>query len=44
MAGRPRPLGPHLVFGDDVAVMLRNQVRNLKEHRISIVQATFERP
>ncbi|MDQ3913058.1 MAG: methyltransferase domain-containing protein [Actinomycetota bacterium] len=41
--GRPRPLGPHLVFGDDAAEMLRNQVRNLKERRISVVQAAFER-
>jgi hypothetical protein len=35
------------VFGDDIAEMLRNQVRNLKEGRISIVQAvlsTHENP
>ena len=44
---RPRALGPHLVFGDDIAEMLRNHVRNLKEGRISIVQAvlsTHENP
>jgi hypothetical protein len=39
-----RPLGPHLVFGDDAGEMLSNQVRNLEEGRISIVQAAFERP
>ena len=42
--GRPPPLGPHLVFGADAAEMLRNQVRNLKEGRISIAQAVLERP
>jgi ubiquinone/menaquinone biosynthesis C-methylase UbiE len=41
--GGPRPLGPHLVFGDDFGEMFRNQVRNLEERRISIVQAVFER-
>ena len=40
--GRP-PLGPHLVFGDDAAEMLRNQLRNLRERRIFIVQVVFER-
>ena len=39
----PPPLGLHLVFGDDFGEMLRNQVRNLRERRISIVQALFER-
>ncbi len=42
--GRPRALGPHLVFGVDTAGMLRNQVRNLKEGRISIVKAVLKRP
>ncbi len=42
--GRPRALGPHLVFGDDTAEMLRNQVRNLKEGRISIVKGVLKRP
>ena len=42
--GGPPPLGLHLMFGDDFGEMLRNQVRNLKESRISIVQAVFERP
>jgi ubiquinone/menaquinone biosynthesis C-methylase UbiE len=39
----PRPLGLHLVFGNDSGEMLRNQVRNLRERRISIVQAASER-
>jgi ubiquinone/menaquinone biosynthesis C-methylase UbiE len=39
----PRPLGLHLVFGNDSGEMLRNQLRNLKERRISTVQAAFER-
>jgi hypothetical protein len=38
------PLGIHLVFGDDFGEMLHNQLRNLKEGRISIVQAVLERP
>jgi ubiquinone/menaquinone biosynthesis C-methylase UbiE len=40
----PPPLGPHLVFGDDFGEMLRNQVRNLNERRISVIQALLERP
>jgi SAM-dependent methyltransferase len=42
--GEPPPLGPHLLYGDDFAEMLRNQVLNLREGRISIFQAVFERP
>jgi MPBQ/MSBQ methyltransferase len=42
--GGPPPLGLHLLFGDDFDEMLRNQVRNLREHRISLAQAAFERP
>ena len=42
--GGPPPLGVHLVFGDDFGEMLHNQLRNLKEGRISIVQAVLERP
>ena len=41
--GGPPPLGVHLVFGDDSAEMLHNQLRNLKEGRISIVQALLQR-
>ncbi len=44
MPGGPLPLGPHLVFGDDFAEMLRNQGLNLRERRISIVQGAFEHP
>lgn len=40
----PPPLGLHLVLGNDLHEMLRNQVRNLEERRISVVQAVFERP
>ena len=42
--GGPPPLGIHLVFGNDFRTMLHNQLLNLKEGRISIVQAVFERP
>ena len=41
--GGSPPLGIHLVFGDDFGEMLHNQLRNLKEGRISIVQAVLER-
>jgi SAM-dependent methyltransferase len=41
---KPPPLGLHLVLGDDLGEMFRNQVRNHEERRISIVQAVFERP
>jgi hypothetical protein len=32
------------VFGDDFGEMLRNQVLNPSENRISVIQAVFERP
>jgi SAM-dependent methyltransferase len=32
------------VIGDDFAVMFGNQVRNLKEGRITVYQGVFERP
>jgi len=38
------PLGLPLLFGPDFGEMFRNQVRNLEEHRISILKAVFERP
>jgi sarcosine/dimethylglycine N-methyltransferase len=44
MPEKPPPLGLHLVLGDDLGEMFRNQVRNLEERRICIVQAVFERP
>jgi ubiquinone/menaquinone biosynthesis C-methylase UbiE len=40
----PPPLGLHLLLGPDFDEMLRNQARNLEEHRISILKAVFERP
>jgi hypothetical protein len=42
--GGPPPLGLHLLFGDDFDEMFCNQVRNLREHRISIAQAALEQP
>jgi MPBQ/MSBQ methyltransferase len=41
-AGLP-PLGIHLLLGDDMVAMSRNQVLNLNEHRIAIYQAVFEK-
>ena len=38
------PLGSYLIFGRDFGEMSRNQVRNLSERRISVIQATSERP
>ena len=38
------PLGIHLLLGEDVMAMSRNQIRNLNEKRIAIVQAVFEKP
>ena len=43
MPEKPPTLGLHLVLGDP-GEMLRNQVLNLEERRISIAQALFERP
>jgi hypothetical protein len=40
----PPPLGLHLLLGPDFGEVFRNQVRNLEEHRISILQAVFEHP
>lgn len=40
----PSPLGLHLLLGDDFGEMLHNQVLNLREGRISVVQAVFEKP
>jgi hypothetical protein len=40
----PPPLGLQLLLGPDFGEMFRNQVRNLEEHRISILKAVFERP
>ena len=42
MPAQRRPLGPHLLFGDDFTEMLHNQVLNLSEGRLCVVQALFE--
>jgi ubiquinone/menaquinone biosynthesis C-methylase UbiE len=44
MPAKPPPLGLHLVLGDDLGEMFRNQMRNLEERRISTIQAVFEPP
>jgi SAM-dependent methyltransferase len=40
-AGLP-PLGVHLILGEDIVAMSRNQIRNLNENRIAIVQGVFK--
>lgn len=35
------PLGIHLLLGDDIVAMSRNQIRNLNEQRVAIIQAVF---
>ena len=37
------PLGIHLLLGEDMMSMSQNQIRNLKEKRIAIFQAVFEK-
>jgi sarcosine/dimethylglycine N-methyltransferase len=39
----PPPLGLHLLLGAAAGEMLRNVARNLEEHRITVVEAVFER-
>ncbi len=41
-SGTP-PLGLHLLLGPRFGEMFGNQVRNLQEHRITVIQAVFER-
>ncbi|HEY8694525.1 MAG TPA: methyltransferase domain-containing protein [Chloroflexota bacterium] len=44
-AGTPvPPLGMHLLLGEQAPAMMRGEVRNLREHRVEVVQAVFERP
>ncbi len=38
------PLGVHLLLGEDMAAMSRNQIRNLNEGRITIIQGVFQKP
>lgn len=40
----PAPLGTHLLMGGDAGQKAKNVLRNLDEHRITVVQAVFERP
>jgi ubiquinone/menaquinone biosynthesis C-methylase UbiE len=37
------PLGIHLLLGDDMMAMSKNQIRNLNEGRIAIIQAVFQK-
>jgi SAM-dependent methyltransferase len=39
----PPPLGLQLLLGPTAGEMLRNVMRNLEEHRISVVEAVFDR-
>ena len=43
MPAEPPPLSLYLLFGDEFPEMLRNQVLNLSEGRVSVVQALFKR-
>ncbi|MDQ3260426.1 MAG: methyltransferase domain-containing protein [Pseudomonadota bacterium] len=36
------PLGIHLLLGDDIVAMAKNQLRNLNESRIAIIQGVFQ--
>jgi hypothetical protein len=40
----PPPLGLQLLLGPDFGEMFGNQVLNLRERRIAVIQAVFERP
>lgn len=42
-ASAPPQLGLHLILGPDARAMFQNLVRNLREQRIAVVQAVFER-
>jgi ubiquinone/menaquinone biosynthesis C-methylase UbiE len=42
-ATTPPPLGLHLLLGDITAAAMQNTVRNLREGRIAVIQAVFER-
>jgi SAM-dependent methyltransferase len=41
--GKLPPVGLHLLLGPEFGTMFANQVRNLREDRIRVVQAVFER-
>jgi hypothetical protein len=40
----PPPLGLHVVMGPEVRTMAANLSRNVRERRVAIVEAVFERP
>jgi SAM-dependent methyltransferase len=42
-AGRPPPLGTHLILGPDWREMAKNSARNLEEHRTTLFNAVLER-
>lgn len=37
------PLGMHLLLGDRAGQMIHGQIRNLRERRVQVIQAAFER-
>lgn len=38
------PLGVHLILGDEFRVMFGNVLRNIRENRLAVIQAVFDRP
>ncbi len=44
MHAEPLPLGIHVMLGPQFPEMVRNVGRNLREDRLTIVQAVFARP
>ncbi|HJU18061.1 MAG TPA: class I SAM-dependent methyltransferase [Stellaceae bacterium] len=42
-AGRPPPLGTHLILGPDWQDMAKNSARNLEERRVALFNAVLER-
>ena len=42
-ASGPPPLGIHLLMGDSAAAKIRNMARNLKDNRVSVIQAVAEK-
>lgn len=40
---KPSPLNPGLVMGSQFPVMANNMYRNIREHRVAIVQALFQK-
>jgi len=42
-ASGPRPVGLHLILGPEARIMARNVLTNLREGRLTVIQAVFER-